>query len=214
MNRIVWCLVAALGVASPVAAQVCLGAPSFDDAPYQARADVDLANGSQQLLGSISAGQAAGLFGGIHGGVANYHDLNATARIIGGSVGSDVRIGGGPLRICPLVSINDGFGPNTAGLTINQLALSFGGRVGVIVSDTAIARLIPTLGLSMIQERAHVRAAGGQARTATEAIGDLDVGLGVVFHDRVSVIPGVEIPVDAAGARDVFTVVVAVNFGR
>jgi hypothetical protein len=38
--------------------------------------------------------------------------------------------------------------------------------------------------------------------------------LGVVFHDRLSVIPGVEIPVDAAGAGDVFTVVLAVNFGR
>jgi hypothetical protein len=215
MNRIVLCLSLVLWFACPVGAQTCLGAPSFDHAPYQGRADVNIDSDTQLLLGTFGAGRTAGLFGNAGAGVRNFSDVGKAAWAVGGSIGSDMRLRGGRMRVCPLVTVTDQFGPNTFSLNRRSLlGVWVGGHFGIVAAETSIAQLIPTMGLSVVHQREGIDLIGMDAGTFSQTFVELDLGAGIVFSDHFSAIPGIVIPINASAVHTAFTFGVAVNFGR
>jgi hypothetical protein len=92
-----------------------------------------------------------------------------------------MRLGDGRIRVCPLVTVTDEFGPNTVVRNrTSLLEVSVGGHVGIIAAETSIARLIPTVGLSLVRQREHDEFLGLGPIAGSQTFGELDLGAGIV----------------------------------
>jgi hypothetical protein len=109
------------------------------------------------------------------------------------------------LELCPMVGIHHQFGD--VGFTDFIAAASAAYPVG---SQSGSTRLMLVGGYQGIYERYSVTVG-----TAHAWYGNLDLGVGLLFSQRFSLVPPVRIPIRYGGGRDIsFLVRGSVNVGR
>jgi len=203
--------------AAPLHAQRCLGFPGFGGQPL--RVDGRLATGDRHtdLAADLAFGQAAGAFGGVGIGVADYDNSNRSALLVSGEIGTQVPLGtptrtSAGAQLCPVASLQYRAGPNTDAVDRSGLDLRGGVSLGTSLPMAQSTRFAPYGTVSFAYRRATVDA-GRERLTSDDVGGVIDLGAGFIFTNRFTVRPSVSIPVgfDDTDAR--FGLAVGFNFG-
>lgn len=205
--------IALLGAVSPAEAQLCSGAPSFAQAPYQVGVGAAFRDGAQGFGGQFAAGGTA-LFAGAGVAVLSFSDLDATQTNINIFAGTDLGVDeNDSVFFCPLASFGFGVGPDIGPVDVSTFSLRGGGSVGVIASSTDMLMVVPTFGFAAAWQRVTVEA-GGMDTDESDSYGVANLGVGFIFNRLVAITPGISIPFSVADSDVTFTIGFAFNFGQ
>ena len=217
MWRTSWLAVLVTLLAStPVVAQVCAGFPSFRGRPIQIVGAAAFNDNSKTFGGGVGFG-GAGAFGSLELGTAHIDAFDASAFVVGGSVGYQVPLDKkGAVQLCPGAGVEFAIGPkniNGTGVDYSETDISLGVSVGVVAARTAQVDVVPTGAIAFAHSDGKLKDASGNSVSNSESFGVLGLGIGFVFSYQVSIRPAVSIPFGVNGASTSFGVTLAVNFG-
>jgi hypothetical protein len=205
---------ATLAAPSALAAQACLGNPSFSTNHLQvgARATFDPATTS---FGGSFVGGSETLFTGLSLGGATYDGVSGGSLLAGVTAGFQVPISSGTMQVCPVVGAEFGFGPSNfdgLGTDFRSQAFTFGLAAGGELFRSERLAIVPSLSVGFAYTAA-TRSTLLSAGTDTETFGLAGAAIGFVLSDRLSVRPSVSIPIGLDGADPVYGVGFALNYG-
>jgi hypothetical protein len=204
-------------VTSRVAAQTCVGMPSFTTGRMQVTAGGSFADGASSFGGTFGLGAPTGLYGKAGLGTTQYDAFDGSSL--------DLNLGGGyqiPLQtsrtaqLCPVASLSIASGPNDifgAGVDMSSRTLAFGAAVGALVGHSSQMQILPNASFHLANTRVSVDD-GTDSAADSESYGLLTLGTGFVFSSRFSLNPSISIPVGLDGSSASFGLVGAMNFGR
>lgn len=199
--------VLAIGSAARADAQTCLGtAPISSDMPLQVGAALAFSS-SATGIGAAATYGTDNFFGSVGVGRTSFDDLEASAPTFGFTVGAQVaRDSERMLFICPAVNFTLTNGPKDL-LGVDFSTRSFGGgvTVGIIVSESDTLSIVPTAGVSINR----VKTTGsflGFSDSASDTVGQIGLGVGLVLSKVFSVVPAVIVPFGAEGAETGFQI--------
>ena len=202
--------VAVLALATPLQAQRCLGFPGFAGQPLRLGGELTTGDNITTFTGKLDFGQAAGTFGGVGIGVADYDNIDDSALLVSGNIGTQIPLGtasstSAGAQLCPVASLEYQAGP---GDDISALRLRGGVSLGTSIVMTPGVNLAPYGTLSLGYARVDV----GDADDS-EVGGIIDLGAGFIFNNKFTIRPNVAIPLgfDDSDAR--FGITVGFNFG-
>src|SRR5687767_3444135 len=122
--------VCCIAVVSPAEAQLCGGATSFSEGPYQLGIAGAFTEGAQGAGGHFAVGSPSGLFGGVGASVLGYDGLDSTRTEFSVFAGADLAVeGNSQVFVCPLGQVSFGVGPDFGGVDVSHVGLRGGGSV-------------------------------------------------------------------------------------
>jgi hypothetical protein len=206
-----------LATAAPLHAQRCLGFPGFANQPLRLDGRLETGNHRTDLSADLAFGQAAGVFGGVGLGVADFDGTNRSALLVNGEIGTQVPLGtptrtSAGAQLCPVATLQYRNGPNSDAVDQNGIDLRGGVSLGTSLPMAQSVRFAPFGTVSFAYLRSTVDN-GRASATADDVGGVIDLGAGFIFTDRFTVRPKVSIPVgfDESDAR--FGIAVGYSFG-
>jgi hypothetical protein len=177
-------------------AQTCLGLPTFASGFVHVNAVVELPDSATGYAVGIGAGRPNELFGNIGGGSISYEGLDGKSTFGFLELGYQKQLG--RAQVCPIGGLYVGSGPNddAAGFEVSTRGLSAGAALGLPVTVPFFRRLsvVPNAALRYEYLSQNISADGSDDLTDVFHSGVLDVGLGFVFFDRVSIQPLMHFP--------------------
>jgi hypothetical protein len=200
-----------------VAAQTCVGMPSFSTGRMQVSAGGNFADGASSFGGNFGYGAAKGLYGKAGIGSTSYDAFDGSS--------FDLNLGGGyqvPLRssrmaeLCPVASLSLSSGPNDvlgSGVDLSGRTFAFGAAVGALVGNSSQMQILPNASFQFANTRAKIDD-GTDSASDSESYGLLTLGTGFVFNSRYSLNPTISIPVGLDGSSASFGLGGAIQFGR
>ena len=201
----------------PATAQVCAGAPSFANFRWHSNVGLELGDGGKGSARNVFAALGTGrgtIFG--FGRVSmefGDDDLPGRGYGVGGIVGADFGIGNDSrLHVCPVFGAEHVFGPNgeftrltpirpgvmdveTGEVESDSTLVSGGVLVGYVWSDNRLRRLIPTLGVVVVEESISASFKGVADPDISDSYVELRTGLGLVLNDQMALTPIVVVPI-------------------
>lgn len=206
-------LLLTLVAAKPASAQICLGAATFRDAPYQAAVAASFTEGVREVEGSF-AGGGESVFAGAGVSVVRFTPGNERTAGVSAFAGAEFATDQGDrVLLCPVVRLGFLAGPDFGPVDVSSVALQGGASVGVIASQQGDLMVVPFFGLSAVYQRVSTDV-GGIESSASDTGGVADLGVGLIFNRTVAITPLVSIPFSAGGSDAVFTIRLSFNFGR
>lgn len=203
--------------AAPLHAQRCLGFPGFGGQPLRVDGVLTTGGNVTTLGADLAFGQAEGAFGSVGLGVADFDNTDESALLVSGSIGTQMQLGtptrsSSGAQLCPVASLEYQNGPNVANIDITALRLRGGVSLGTSLPMTETLRLAPfgTFSVGFVRSSVDTPAGGD---SDSEVGGILDLGAGLVFNNRFTIRPSVNVPIgfDDSDAR--FGLAVGFNFG-
>jgi hypothetical protein len=195
----------------PAAAQTCAGGPAFSTAPLQVGTGLLVADGAKSYDVAFMGGSNSA-FGGIDFSRMNINGTDISSRTLTGLVGGQA---GGRVAVCPVGQLGYTFGPDLALFEVKTLHTGGGMRVGVMANDSDVFRVVPTAGVDFVWARSTVTDFLGGKETGTDHFWSAGAGVGLIFSQRVAVVPGFTFPFADGedGTHVSFSLKVAFNFG-
>lgn len=184
--------------------QTCLGQTQYVQGAIKASAGLEVGGNEETAFwGGAGIGQPQSWFAGAAAGVVSGGGNSSFGLGVLGGLELKRPIAG-KLELCPLAGIRKQFGD--FGFTDFIAAVSAAYPLG---NESAKTRLMLVGGYQGIYER--YSAAGF---TAEEWYGNLDLGVGMIFNSRISLVPQIRIPIRYGGGRDIsFIARGSVNLG-
>jgi hypothetical protein len=201
---------------SKVAAQACLGMPSFASGPMQVAGGATFGDGATAFGGSFGYGAPTGLYGKAGVGTTSYDGLDASSFDFGVSGGYQIKLKPSQkTEVCPVASLSFGSGPNDVGGDIDMSSrnISFGAAAGMSVGHNPRLMILPNASFQFANTRLEIESATLSGANS-ESYGLLTLGTGFVFNSRFSVNPSISIPVGLSGSDAAFGLAGAINFGN
>jgi hypothetical protein len=210
-------LALSLVLGSKVAAQACVGMPSFSSGPMQLAAAGAFTDGSNSLGTSFGYGVPKGLYGKVGIGTTSYDALDGSS--------FDFGLGGGyqvPLHssrkaeVCPIASLSFGSGPNDvveSGVDMSSRNFAFGAALGALVGNNPQMQILPNASFQFANTRVTLDD-GTDSDSGSESYALLTLGTGFVFNSRFSLNPSISLPIGLEGSDASFAVGGAIQFGR
>lgn len=203
--------------AAPLHAQRCLGFPGFAGQPLRLGGTLTTGSDVTTLGADLAFGQAAGAFGGVGIGVADFDNTDESALLISGTIGTQMALGtasstSAGAQLCPVASLEYQAGPSIGNVDISGLLLRGGVSLGTSIAMAQTVRLAPFGTLSVGYARSSI-SSPSLDESDSEVGGVIDLGAGVIFNNKFTIRPSVMIPVgfDDSDAR--FGLAVGFNFG-
>jgi len=199
--------IAILGVfvcAAPVAAQVCLGGPSFAASPVHVGLVFAGDDTTSTIGGEVAFGGAGGEFGGFSIAGQTIDGLNGTGVALGAFGGQDYALGATRrTAVCPIASVAYQSGPDLDPIQITGIDFGGGFNVGYVGFDNARGlRIIPTGGASI--RRGRVTASlDDLSESVSDMYGLVAIGVGIVFP-HAFLIPTIVVPVSLGDSDPIF----------
>jgi hypothetical protein len=200
-------IVAVCATATPAAAQTCVGRGSFAGAPWQARVETSYSNSSKSFGSSITRDFGAFFAGGV-ADLVGYPGVDQSAASVGGTIGAELGSRARRVQACPVATVLHQFGPNIPGASSSANVASFGGRIGVVASENATLRVVPTFGMDFQYEHDMVETAISAA--ASRHYTDTRLGVGFVLNQRTAIVPEI---IQIYGVSSDTTIRLSVAFG-
>jgi len=216
MTRLLIVIFCSLYWVSPAGAQTCGGAPSFMNAPYQFDLGLSFAEGTKTITGLVGIG-ADPFF--VQAGVErqSFDDVDESAKGFVLQAGGDFALDSDKkIYACPVVNFAHLSGPNFPGVDISSNDIGFGGAVGFIAAKSGQLTVIPPAGLSIqhTSVSGETKVAGTSISVSNgDSFGIFDFGAGLLFNDRMALIPTIAVPFGLEGSETAFTIVFSINFG-
>ena len=176
MRSAAWLLVALSVVPAAAEAQQCLGQAPWSS--IKLGGSLEIGDGYTEVIGAIGAGKTGGFFFGAGLGVGDDSQV-----LLAGGVGKELSSkAGGKASLCPVGNVLFGlekddysFYTISGGLGVGYPLASSSENMGFILTGTG------QLGINHF----NVTGFGGD----TDLIGIIDAGIGLIFNNRVSVVP-------------------------
>ncbi len=203
-----------LGTPGALAAQACLGQPSFALNHLQMTAGAAFDKESTSFGANLIGGSES-VFGGVGIGGATFDNIEGSTLLVGGTAGFQVPLTSGSAQICPIVNAQFGFGPNDfdgLGTDFSSRAVSFGIAAGGELFKSDRVALIPSISLAFAYNEGRYDSIGGLL-TETNSYALAGAALGFVVSDKLAVRPSVSFPIGLEGADPVFGIGFALNYG-
>ena len=215
----------ALALVAPaaLAAQTCQGYASYASGSVQIGAGAEFADGANLYGAGIGVGKVNGGF--VNGliGMADYEDTSESSTVFGISGGWQMPLGAATnaFQLCPVASFTYLSGPNDLDFFGTEVDLSgrdlkFGVSVGSAIASSPALAIVPFGAVSFVNSSVTIEG-GGEKETIDGNAGLLDLGLGFVANQWITIRPSVAIPFaeeDDADGDAVFSINFAFNFGR
>lgn len=215
----------ALALVAPgaLAAQTCQGYASYASGPVQLGAGADFADGANIYGAGIGFGAENGGF--VNGliGMADYEDTSESSTVFGISGGWQFPLGAAPraFQLCPVAGFTYLSGPNDVDFFGTPVDLSgrdirFGISLGTAIASSPALSIVPFGSVSYVNSEVTVEG-GGEEESLDASAGMLDLGLGFIANEWITIRPSVAIPFaeeDDADGDTVFSLRFAFNFGR
>jgi hypothetical protein len=182
-----------LSFARPAAAQVCLGAPSFQEGRTQFGIGGDFASSERTFNLSFGAG-GENLFGRGMFGIQNVNDADSNGYGIGATVGADrVVSGSSGIHVCPVASVMRFWGPSFSTLDTRQFDLALGGSMGFVIARGSSMAIVPTVGMAFDYANRSLTVGTRSVGTSSN-FGSVDFGAGVLVSTRTMLQLIVDVP--------------------
>lgn len=204
----------AIGAPSVLAAQACLGNPSFSTNHLQVGAGATFDPSTTTFGGSFVGGSET-LFTGLTVGGASYDGVTGGSLLAGVTAGFQVPVTSGTMQVCPIVGAEFGFGPSDydgLGTDFRSQAFSFGLAAGGELFRSERVAIVPSLSMGFAYTAATLTGVAATV-TETETYGLAGAAIGFVLNDRLSVRPSVSFPIGLDGADPIFGIGFALNYG-
>lgn len=211
-------VVAALSLlaALPAEAQLCAGSASYTTGRMQVGGSL-VSNGDYSSYGvGLNVGKSRGLYGGPQIAQNNYDVIDESGLWLGAGAGFQLRPAKAGFQICPVASLGFGLGPNDiggSGTDMSTRQLSAGAIIGMVAYRESNFQLIPTGGLSVVNQSVKLESSLGSAEE-DETFMALDLGAGFLVSSVWTIRPMVSIPLGADNRDESFSLNVSYNFGR
>jgi hypothetical protein len=200
-------------------AQTCLGNASFDVHPVRLGGFLGSTNDVSTLGLDVNFGQREGAFGGVGVGLTQFDDddLDEDATTISGSLGYQIPLGttrrSGP-QVCPIGVVGYTIGPDVGNVDTRILTLQGGFSLGAPVTLTPSVRLTPFGALSLLHQRLSLSDDGSDDEfNESESGGILNLGAGLIFNDRFTIRPSLDIPIGFDESDTGFSLTLGLSFG-
>lgn len=212
-------LVAAFSLlaALPANAQLCAGAAPFTTGRMQAGGQI-ISNDDYSSYGvGLNFGKSRGLYGGPQLANNNYDFLDESGLWIGAAGGYQLRPAKQGFQICPVARFGLGLGPNDiggSGTDMSMREFAAGAIIGMVAYRETNFQIIPTGGLSMVNQKVTM-SNGGNSADESDTFFALDLGAGFVLSSVWTIKPMISIPMGGEEGRDEsYSLGVSYNFGR
>ncbi len=213
---ILTCIAAALH--PPVAsAQTCLGLPSFTNGSVHVNLAGDFLEDATGYAAGIGAGRPNNLFANLGGGQVQFDATvdGPEGKSTYGFLEFGVQIPVGRAQLCPIAGGSLGAGPDdeSIGQKVTSRTATGGLAFGVPIGGGRFT-VIPNAGVLYQYLSQKVEATDTDATTDTYGSTVANVGLALVFGDRVSLQPLAHIPLSGDGDdKTSFGIFASVSFG-
>lgn len=215
MRRLALLCFAALLAPAGLAAQTCLGNPSFRVNHLQLAGEA-LFDENVTTFGAMFTGGSNSYFGGLGAGGASTDGVDGTTLLVRGQVGSQVPVSAsGAAQVCPILTAELGFGPDDIdglGTNYGSRAFGFGLALGGVMASTGMLELVPSISAGF-QYRAGIFDAVGGSTTVSDTYGTVGAALGLVMNQSLALRPSVTLPVGIEDAKPIFGIGVTLNYG-
>jgi len=201
-----------LVAASRVSAQACLGLPSFTNGSVHLNAAGEFPDSATAWAVGIGAGRPDNLFGNLGVGQASYEGLDEKSTFGFLEIGFQLALGGA--QLCPIAGGYFGAGPDDdlAGIKLTSRGASAGAALGLPIR-AGMVTFIPNAAVRYEYLSIKLEEENVGSSTESSNSGIVDLGLALVFGDRVSLQPLFHIPFGVDDAESNFGVFVALSFG-
>lgn len=199
--------------ASAVRAQTCLGFPSYSGGGIHLNAGGQVADSANSYALAVGGGTAQGLFANLGIGQVSYEGIDEKSTLGFLEFGFQIPIAGA--QLCPIAGGGYSVGPDddALGVKVTSRVASAGIALGVPFGVRAF-RVIPNGAVKYEYLSTKIDEDVLGTTTDTQNSGLVDLGLGLVFADRVSVQPTVHIPFGGDDTEPFFGLFASISFGR
>jgi hypothetical protein len=191
-------LVVLSAVPAAMQAQVCVGQAPWSSGSMKVGGALEFGDGTTFITGTVGIGKDKGMFGSAEAGVATGH--GDTGFLVGAGLGLELkRPVTDKLQLCPVGKVRASFGyfDTSEQLLVAGIAagypLNTQGNVGVTLTGAL------QLGFDHFSIDADVCDIQGVDCSSTDFVGELDAGAGIIFNNRISVVPALVIPINSGG---------------
>ena len=193
LKLLTFVLLAGVACAARVQAQACLGLPSFASGSVHLNLLAEFPDSAKAYAVGIGAGRERGLFANLGGSQVTLEGFDGKATSGFLEFGFQV-----PLlraQLCPIAGGSFGVGPDddAAGLKVTSNSASAGFALGLPLGGHSL-RVIPTAALYYEWFSQKTEASGIGSVTESSNTSVIDLGLGFVFGDRLSLQPLAHVP--------------------
>jgi len=200
------------GVPGAAYAQLCVGQASWTAGGVKVGGELQLGSGVTDILGSLAFGKERGFFAGLGGGIES--GGGDTGFLLTGMLGTELKSPlAGRLELCPVAGVVLGFGHHDISYQDFLGGVSLGLPVGINSQSVAVVLTGAfQLGYEHISNNDTCEALGIDC--TGDVFGVLDAGVGLIFNERISVVPQLRIPVGTPGSEVAFRVRVNLAVGK
>jgi hypothetical protein len=205
--------VAATLHASDLAAQACLGLPSFVNGAVHLNVAAEFPDSASAFAIGVGAGRHNNLFGNLGGGQVTYEGLTEKSTLGFLELGYQVPLS--RAQLCPIVGGYFGVGPDEPdfGVKVTSRSASAGIALGLPISVNKLT-VIPNAAVKYDYVSVKFEEEGADQITESATGGIVDLGLGLVLSDRFSIQPLAHIPFGGDdGEETTFGVFASFSFG-
>ena len=190
-------LLLALGVVPAVAyGQRCTGQAPWSAGSLKVGGAIEFGGGSTNILGGVGVGKDHGLFFGAGAGISNGD--GETAVILDAGIGTELsKPVSGKLELCPVGNVRIQLPKNGFSGQVFSAGVA-GGYPMTISSSSTTLTLVggAQLAVDHFSLDSNVCNISGVDCSSTDIIGIFDAGVGLVFNNRISLVPVLRIPTE------------------
>jgi len=188
-------LLAALAVVPAVMqAQLCTGQAPWSAGSVKVGGSLEFGDGFTNILGGLGTGKDQGLFFGAGAGITN--GGGETAVLLAGGIGKELsKPVSGKLALCPVANVTIQLPKNDVSAQEFSAGVTGGYPVTISSSNMTLALVgAAQLGVDHVSISSNVCDISGVDCSNTDIIGIFDAGVGLVFNNRISLVPVLRVP--------------------
>ena len=211
MRRAVVLLVAIALFPAAMQAQVCGGQAPWSAGKMKVGGALEFGDGVTDITGAVGFGKDKGMFFNAHGGVVTGH--GDTGFLVGGGLGWELKKPlTDKLELCPVVNAEASFGyfdtneQRVLGGASVGYPLNMQGNVGVTLTGAF------QLGFAHFSTDIGACGTPGFDCSGSDFVGLLDAGAGIIFNNRITLLPLLRIPINEGDVR--FFIGVSIATGK
>jgi hypothetical protein len=206
-------LILAIGLPSALSGQLCMGNPGLAG---NSRGSINAEVSSYSEARGFGAGGTIGATTFVFGSFSYYDYANAdySLKAVAGGAGYEFKMTNPQISACPRATAYYGFGLKVRGVDVNTLQVAPGISVAFRGDVSPTVAVVPVTGASIIFQRDEVDAGALGRTTETDTWGTLDLGAVLIFNDRLSAGPSVQIPIAHGDGNTVLRLYLSVAVGR
>jgi len=187
MRRVALLLVALVAVPAGLQAQLCVGQAPWSSGALKVGGAFEL-DGGTSLSGGVGVGKDGGLFGGAALGFTDFEGGGGSQLFVSAVGGKEISQKlGDQVSLCPIVGFQYGFEKNGF-----SYILATGGLAGGYPVSSGSDNLnIVLTGAAQLGFRRTTVEILGESGSDTDVVLLLDAGVGLIFSNRISVVPAI-----------------------